>query len=63
MAERPWYTGPVMVVRTATRTGEMLKHHRLGRFVPAFFVLLAGAAVLWVINTIAPLAPFVYSLF
>jgi hypothetical protein len=26
-------------------------------------VLLLGSAVLWIINTIAPLAPFIYSLF
>jgi hypothetical protein len=39
------------------------RNQGLGRFVPFVFVLLFGAAVLWIINTIAPLAPFIYSLF
>jgi hypothetical protein len=53
----------VIVPRTALRTAMMFSEQGLGRFVPFVFVLLFGAAVLWVINTIAPLAPFIYSLF
>jgi len=60
---RRWYSGIVIVPRTAVRTAMAFRHQGLGRFVPFVFVLLFGAAVLWIINTIAPLAPFIYSLF
>jgi hypothetical protein len=62
-AKRAWYAGLVIIPRTALRTVSMFSQQGLGRFVPFVFVLLFGAAVLWVINTIAPLAPFIYSLF
>ena len=61
--KRRWYTGFVIVPLTAARTVMTFKNQGLGRFVPFVFVLLFGSAVLWVINTIAPLAPFIYSLF
>jgi hypothetical protein len=48
---------------TIRRTGEMLVRQRLGRFVPFFVVLLLGAALMWAVNAVAPVAPFVYSLF
>jgi len=60
---RPWYAGLVIVPRTALRTVKAFRDQGLGRFVPFVLVLMLGAAVLWVINTIAPLAPFIYSLF
>ncbi len=60
---RRWYTGLVIVPSTALRTAKAFSDRGLGRFVPFVLVLLLGAAVLWVINTIAPLAPFIYSLF
>ncbi|MEO7594840.1 MAG: hypothetical protein ABI134_26730 [Byssovorax sp.] len=49
--------------RTAWRTAAAFRSQGLGRFVPFVLVLLLGSAVLWVLNTIAPLAPFIYSLF
>lgn len=49
--------------RTVLRTFSMLSNQRLGVFVPFVGLLLLLAAVLWVISAIAPLAPFVYSLF
>jgi len=48
---------------TIGRTTRMLVSQRLTPFVPFFLVLLLGAGVLWMINAIAPIAPFVYSLF
>lgn len=60
---RKWYTSFVVIPLTAVRTMGAFTNQGLGRFVPFVFVLLFGAAVLWVVNTIAPLAPFIYSLF
>jgi hypothetical protein len=60
---RKWYTGFVVVPLTALRAAGAFRNQGLGRFVPFVFVLLFGSAILWVINTIAPLAPFIYSLF
>lgn len=62
-SRRRWYAGIVIVPRTVLRTAATFRRQGLGRFVPFVLVLLFGAAVLWVINTIAPLAPFIYSLF
>ncbi len=53
----------VVTSKTTLATFRMLRQHRLGMFVPFVGFLLVGALFLWVINTIAPLAPFVYSLF
>jgi hypothetical protein len=61
--KRKWYASLVVVPMTAMRTAGALQSQGLGRFVPFVLVLLFGAAVLWVLNTIAPLAPFIYSLF
>ncbi len=63
MAGRPWYSSALVVPRTAARTVATLRAHRLGGFVPVFGVLLLLAGVLALVNAIAPLAPFVYSLF
>lgn len=60
---RKWYTGFVVIPRTVLRTASAFDNQGLRRFVPFVFVLFLGAAVLWLINTIAPLAPFIYSLF
>lgn len=60
---RRWYTGFGIIARTITRTFGVLRSHRLGVLIPTFSVLLLLALLLWAINTIAPLAPFVYSLF
>lgn len=61
--KRRWYTGLVVVPLTAMRTVTTLRNQGLGRFAPFVMVLLFGSAILWVLNTIAPLAPFIYSLF
>ncbi len=63
MSGRPKFSGISTVYHTITRTFSVLLHHKLGVLIPVFGVLLLLAALLWVINTIAPLAPFVYSLF
>ena len=63
MTRRRWYTGPLMIVRTALRTFDAFRNQRLRAFVPFVMLLLLGSIMLWLINTIAPLAPFVYSLF
>lgn len=60
---RPWLSGLKTTSKTAIATFGMLRSHRLGPFVPFVGFLLLGAVLLWVINAIAPLAPFVYSLF
>ncbi len=52
-----------LVALTIRRTIAMLVAQGLGRFVPFFVVLLLGAALLWAVNAVSPLAPFVYSLF
>lgn len=60
---RKWYTALLVIPRTALRTAGAFNNQGLGRFVPFVFVLLLGSAMLGLINTIAPLAPFIYSLF
>jgi hypothetical protein len=60
---RRWYTGLVLISKTTRRTVGAFRDHRLGPFVPFVLYLLLGSVLLWVISTIAPLAPFVYSLF
>ena len=45
------------------RTFGSLRAYRLGALSPLFVLLVLTAALLWMINAIAPLAPFVYSLF
>ena len=61
--QRRWYTSFVITYRTAIRTLAMLQSHRLGALVPFVVCLLVGSGLLWLVNTVAPLAPFVYSLF
>ncbi len=61
--KRKFYAGLVLVPRIALRTLATFRDQGLGRFVPFFVVLLVGSAMLWVINSVAPLAPFIYSLF
>lgn len=60
---RRWYTGLVVISKTALTTFSTFNNHRLRAFVPFVGALLLGSIVLWLINAIAPLAPFVYSLF
>jgi hypothetical protein len=58
-----WLAGARVIPLTVVRTFATLSHHRLGVFAPFVGVLLLLAGLLWLISTIAPLAPFVYSLF
>jgi hypothetical protein len=62
-SRRSWYTNLLMITRTALRTMTMFRNYGMGEFVPFMAFLFAGAVVLWLVNAIAPLAPFVYSLF
>ena len=59
---RRWFTGPLLILRTCVRTTGALHSHRLLALGPLFFLLLLFAVVLYLINAIAPVAPFVYSL-
>jgi hypothetical protein len=60
---RRWYTPLVVIPLTGVRAVLAFRNQGIGRFAPFVFLLLFGSALLWVINTIAPLAPFIYSLF
>lgn len=60
---RRWLVAMSQVPGTIWRTFATFGHHRLGVFVPFVALLMMLAGVMWVINAIAPLAPFVYSLF
>lgn len=62
-AGRPWYGGFAVIALTMMRTLTMLRNADLGAFVPFVAFLFLGAGVLWVVNSIAPLAPLIYSLF
>jgi hypothetical protein len=48
--------------KTAARTLGAFRNHKLGPFLPVVAFLILWAIVLWLINSISPLAPFVYSL-
>lgn len=60
---RQWNSGIAVMYRTIARTVQTLRSHRLGALVPVFGLLLLVSILVWAINSIAPLAPFVYSLF
>jgi hypothetical protein len=61
--KRSWYTGLLLIPRIALRTVGAFRAQGLGRFVPVVLVLLVGSAMLWALSSVAPLAPFIYSLF
>jgi hypothetical protein len=63
LAKRRWYTNLVTLPLTALRTMSTFRNYQLGSFVPLLTFLFTGAVVLWMVNAIAPLAPFIYSLF
>lgn len=63
MSLRQSFAGLRMIPRTVAQTFATFSHHRLGIFAPFVGLLLLLAGLLWLISTIAPLAPFVYSLF
>ncbi len=54
-----WFFG---LGKTAARTLGAFRDHRLGPFLPFVAFLILWAIILWLINSISPLAPFVYSL-
>lgn len=60
---RPWHAPVTIALRTVGRTLSALRAYGLGALAPLFVVLALTAGLLWVINTLTPLAPFVYSLF
>lgn len=63
MNKRRWYTSVVVLFKNIRATFSALNNYKMGIFIPLVSFLLLGAMVLWLVNTIAPLAPFVYSLF
>lgn len=54
--------GAGLLLKTAARTVLAFRQQRLGGLVPLAALLLLFGVVLWVLNAIAPVAPFVYSL-
>lgn len=60
---RPWHAPITVALRTVGRTFTTLRAYGLGALTPLFVVLALTAGLLWVIGTLTPLAPFVYSLF
>jgi hypothetical protein len=63
MSTRAIYWRLSTMARTVLRTAEVLRAHRLGTFIPLLGLLMVLSAVMWVVSAIAPVAPFVYSLF
>jgi hypothetical protein len=59
---RRWYTSVLLIWSACGRTINAFHDHKIGSLTPLFFVLLMFAVVLYLINAIAPIAPFVYSL-
>ncbi len=62
-AGRPWYAGPLLVAGTAASVVRSLRSRKMGALVPIMISLYIAAIVLYLINLVSPLAPFVYSLF
>ena len=62
LPKRRWHTGLTLLLRTCGRTASVFTDHNLGLMVPVFVFLLMFGVLLAFLNTIAPLAPFVYSL-
>jgi hypothetical protein len=59
---RRWTTRFGLIWTTTSWTVDAFHDHELGSLTPLFFVLLMFAVVLYLINAVAPIAPFVYSL-
>jgi len=59
---RRWTTGVRLIWISCARTIDAFHDHELGSLTLLFFVLMLFAVVLYLINAIAPIAPFVYSL-
>ena len=57
------YSSILILPLTVLRTASVFRSYKLEGFVPFLAFLFSGAVVLWVVNAIAPLAPFIYSLF
>ncbi len=55
-------TSASLLLRTCRRTARVFADHDLRLMVPVFMFLLLFGLLLAFLNTIAPLAPFVYSL-
>lgn len=60
---RRWHSPVTNAARALGRTLAALRAYGLGALVPLFIVLALTAGLLALINTLSPLAPFVYSLF
>ena len=60
---RQWHSPITIIARTVGRTLSTLRAYGLGSLIPLFVVLALTAGLLWLIGTLTPLAPFVYSLF
>lgn len=59
---RRWSTGLRLIWVACGRTVDAFHDHQIGSLTVVFFVLLLFAVVLYLINAVSPIAPFVYSL-
>ncbi len=59
---RRWLDGATLIARTCQRATASFYNQRLGMLIPLFVALLLFSIVLIFLDSIAPLAPFVYSL-
>ncbi|MBI3298189.1 MAG: hypothetical protein HYZ75_08500 [Elusimicrobia bacterium] len=60
---RPWYAGFQLVGGAAFGVAKDLRSRRMGGLIPVMIALYMAGIVLYFINLVSPLAPFVYSLF
>ena len=63
MKKRRWYSGPLSILRTLGSVLGAFSRNNLKEVIPFIAVLYAIAFLLYLINLVSPLAPFVYSLF
>lgn len=61
--KRSAFTGLSLTFKTMGSVLLALKENRLAMLIPVAVVLFAAAALLYFVNLVSPLAPFVYSLF
>lgn len=60
---RRWYSGVQAVAGASLGVFSNLRARRLGGLIPVMVALYLAAILLYFINLVSPLAPFVYSLF
>ena len=61
--QRHWYSGTVSTTKTLFGVLSAFRRERMKGMIPFMIVLYVVAIVLYLVNLVSPLAPFVYSLF